>query len=61
MKMGTINVGGYMLSAQMREDAEKAVFKTLKEILPENAQRTDVIRYILEEIKNDAGSLHVNL
>ena len=61
MERGIIKVGGYMLSAQVREDAEKAVFKALKETLPENAQRTAVIRYILEEIKNDAGNLHVNL
>ena len=42
MEMGIIKVGGYMLSAQVREDAEKAVFKALKETLPENAQRTGI-------------------
>lgn len=61
MQMSILFTGPYGLQSETIETAKKAIFKALKESLPEKAQRADVISYILNDAKRDINSLHINL
>ena len=61
MQMGILFTDSYELQLETMETARKAIFKALKENLPEDAQRADVILHILNDAKRSIGNLHINL
>ena len=61
MQMSILFTGPYGLQLETIEIARKAIFKALKESLPEDAQRADVILHILNDAKRGISNLHINL
>lgn len=61
MKIGILFTDSYELQLETIKTAKKAIFKALKESLPEDAQRADVILHILNDAKRSISNLHINL